>query len=159
MAHDHITRFDNDLFEATADEGRRERRSARQQLEHWTRLGRETSARETVARRRIALAARGELPLSALTTEDRVAANLELDVAIRERAATTSFGRTLVKTGLTAVALDDDGVVAEFCSDCPDCPVCPDCPDCPDGVPRRLGPGRQSESALKRTGADTPAAG
>ncbi|MCL4445607.1 MAG: hypothetical protein M1134_01845 [Actinobacteria bacterium] len=93
------------------------------------------------------MAARGELPLSALTTEDRVAANLELDVAIRERATTTSFGRTLVKTGLTAVALDDDGVVAEFC------------PDCPDGVSRPLGPGRQSESASKRTRADTPRAG
>ena len=43
MADDHVTRFDADLFEAAAEEGRREHRSARQQLEHWTRLGRECS--------------------------------------------------------------------------------------------------------------------
>jgi hypothetical protein len=111
---DRMTRFDAELFEAAVDEGRREHRSARQQLEHWTRLGRELSAHETAARRRIAAAVRGEFPLSALTTEERFVANTELDVAIRERAATTSFGRALLKAGLTAVAVDENGVLAEF---------------------------------------------
>src|SRR3981189_1064253 len=97
MANDRMTRFDVELFEAAADEGRREHRSARQQLEHWTRLGRELSAHETAARRRIAAAVRGEMPISELATEERFVANVELDVAIRERAATTSFGRTLLK--------------------------------------------------------------
>jgi len=114
MADDRMTRFDVELFEAAADEGRREHRSARQQLEHWTRLGREFSAHETAARRRIVAAVRGEMPLSELPTEERLVANVELNVAIRERAATTSFGRTLLKTGMTAVALDDDGVLTEF---------------------------------------------
>jgi hypothetical protein len=114
MAHDRMTRFDVELFEAAADEGRREHRSARQQLEHWTRLGREFSAHETAGRRRIAAAVRGEIPLSEMTTEERFVANVELDVAIRERAATTSFGRTLLKSGMTAVALDDNGVLTQF---------------------------------------------
>ena len=111
MADDRMTRLEAGLFEAAIDEGRRENRSARQQLEHWARLGRELSAHETGARRRIAAAVRGEIPLSALTTEERLVANVELDVAIRERAAITSFGRALLKEGVTAVALDDDGVL------------------------------------------------
>jgi hypothetical protein len=114
MADDHMTRFDAELFEAAADEGRREHRSARQQLEHWTRLGREISAHETSARRRIAAALRGEMPLSALANEERFVANVELDVSIRERAAATSFGRSLLKSGMTAVALDQNGVLTEF---------------------------------------------
>lgn len=114
MADDRMTRFEAGLFEAAIDEGRRENRSARQQLEHWTRLGRELSAHETGTRRRIAAAVRGETPLSALTTEERFVANVELDVAIRERATTASFGRALLKEGVTAVALDDNGVLMEF---------------------------------------------
>ena len=114
MADDRMTRFEAGLFEAAIDEGRRENRSARQQLEHWARLGRELSAHETGARRRIAAAVRGETPLSALTTEERFVANVELDVAIRERAAAASFGRALLKAGVTAVALDDNGVLMEF---------------------------------------------
>ena len=139
MAEDRMTRFDVELFEAAADEGRREHRSARQQLEHWTRLGREFSAHETAARRRIIAAVRGEIPLSELATEERVVANVELDVAIRERAATASFGRTLLKTGLTAVALDDDGLLTQFF---------------PDGATRPLeaGPHAGTQSAGVRSG-------
>ncbi len=114
MADDRMTRFDVELFEAAVDEARREHRSARQQLEHWARVGREFSAHETAARRRIAAAVRGELPLSELATDERLVANVELDVAIRERAAVTSFGRTLLKDGTTAVALDENGVLTEF---------------------------------------------
>src|SRR5271166_2084768 len=114
MADDRMTRFDAELFEAAAGEGRQEHRSARQQLEHWARLGREFSGHETAPRRRIAAAVRGAMPLSALTTEERFVANVELDVAIRERAATASFGRTLLKAGVTALALDENGVLTEF---------------------------------------------
>ncbi|MHB1582975.1 MAG: TA system antitoxin ParD family protein [Acidimicrobiales bacterium] len=116
MADDRMTRFDAGLFEAAAAEGRRVNRSARQQLEHWTRLGRELSAHEPGARRRIAAALRREVPLSALATdgEERLVANVELDVAIRERATAASFGRALLKKGVTAVALDDNGVLVEL---------------------------------------------
>ena len=111
---DRMTRFDADLFDAALDEGRRENRSGRQQLEHWTRIGRMFSAYETTTRRRIGAAVRGQFPLSALTSDERLVANLELDVAIRERAAGTSFGHSLLNAGLTAVALDDEGVLVEF---------------------------------------------
>jgi ParD-like antitoxin of type II ParDE toxin-antitoxin system len=141
MADDRMTRFDVELFEAAADEGRREHRSARQQLEHWTRLGREFSAHETASRRRIVAAVRGEMPLSELPTEERLVANVELNVAIRERAATTSFGRTLLKRGTTAVALDDDGVLIEFH---------------PDGTSRPLDADRQAVSPSARVRAHRP---
>jgi hypothetical protein len=114
---DRMTRFDVELIEAAADEGRRESRSGRQQLEHWTRIGRMFSALETETRRRIASAVRGELPMSTLNSGERLAANFELDVAIRERAASVSFGRSLLKVGLRAVALDDAGVIMEFSPD------------------------------------------
>jgi len=114
MADDRMTRIAAELFEAAVVEGRREHRSARQQLEHWTRLGRELSAHETASRRRIAAAVRGETPLTAMGPEERLVANVELDLAIRERAAATSFGRGLVKEGLTAVALDENGTLIEF---------------------------------------------
>jgi hypothetical protein len=114
MPDDRMTRFEAELFEAAADEGRLEHRSARQQLEHWARLGREVSAHETTARRRIEAAVRGETPLSALTIEERFVANVELDVAIREEASSAPFGRALLRSGMTAVALDENGVLTEF---------------------------------------------
>lgn len=113
MANDRTIRIDAELFEAAADEGRREHRSARQQLEHWARLGREVSALGTAARRRIDEAVRGEAPLSQLAPDERLVANVALDLAIWERAATTPFGRAHLEDGMTAVALDDDGVLAE----------------------------------------------
>jgi ParD-like antitoxin of type II bacterial toxin-antitoxin system len=111
---DRMTRFDADLFDAALDEGRRENRSGRQQLEHWTRIGRMFSAYETATRRRIAEAVRGDIPLSALSGDERLVANIELDVAIRERAAGASFGYALLKAGVTTVALDDNGDLVEF---------------------------------------------
>ena len=114
MTVDRMTRFEVGLFEAAAAEGRRENRSARQQLEHWTRLGMEVSAFETAARRRIAEAIRGATPISRLASEERFAANVGLDVAIRERAPSVSFGRGVLKGGVAAVALDENGELMEF---------------------------------------------
>jgi ParD-like antitoxin of type II bacterial toxin-antitoxin system len=111
---DRMTRFDADLFDAALDEGRKENRSGRQQLEHWTRIGRMFSAYETATRRRIAEAVRGDIPLTALSSDERLVANIELDVAIRERAADASFGHALLKAGVTTVALDDNGDLVEF---------------------------------------------
>jgi hypothetical protein len=141
MADDRMTRFDVELFEAATDEGRREHRSTRQQLEHWARLGREFSAHEIAGRRRIAAAVRGEMPLSELTTEERFVANVELDVAIRERATSTSFGRTLMKAGMTAVALDENGVLTQFQ---------------PDGASHPLEASQPAVSPSARVGAHRP---
>ncbi len=51
---DKVTRFSSELVDAAATEGERENRSARQQLEHWARVGREVSNQRHVARRRVA---------------------------------------------------------------------------------------------------------
>lgn len=141
MADDRMTRFNVELFEAAAAEGRREHRSARQQLEHWTRMGRELSAHQTATRRRIAAAVRGEVALSELATDERFVANVEIDVAIRERAAATSFGRPLLKAGLTAVALDENGGLTQFL---------------PDGASRPLDSSHQPLSQSARVGTRRP---
>ena len=41
---DRVTRFDADLFDSAAAEGARQSRSAKQQLDHWARVGRAVSA-------------------------------------------------------------------------------------------------------------------
>ncbi len=114
MAADRMTRFEGALVEAAADEGRRENRSARQQLEHWTRLGMELSGFETASRRRMAAAVRGQVPISSLPEEERLAANIGLDVAIRERARAAAFGRGLLAHGIASVALDESGALVEY---------------------------------------------
>ena len=60
MPGDKPTRVAVDLFDSAAAEGRRESRSAKQQLDHWARVGRSVSMHQTAARRRVeaALAAR-----------------------------------------------------------------------------------------------------
>jgi hypothetical protein len=113
MATDTPTRFATDLFESAAAEGRRESRSAKQQLDHWARVGRSVSMRQTAARRRVEAALAGELPLSFLSEEERLVANAELDVRIQERAKATNFGERLAAEGVTTVALDDEGNLVE----------------------------------------------
>jgi len=114
MATDTPTRFATDLFESAAAEGRRESRSAKQQLDHWARVGRSVSMRQTAARRRVEAALAGELALGELTAAERLVANAELDVRIQERAQATSFGERLAAEGLTTVALDESGALVEF---------------------------------------------
>jgi hypothetical protein len=114
MAADTSTRFASDLFESAAAEGRRESRSAKQQLDHWARVGRSVSMRQTAARRRVEAALAGELALGELAAAERLVANAELDVRIQERAQATSFGERLASEGLTTVALDESGALVEF---------------------------------------------
>ena len=60
---------------------------------------------------------RGEKTFSSLDPQERLVANVELDVAIRDRASSLSFGRPLLKSGAKVVALDDNGVLTEFLPD------------------------------------------
>lgn len=119
MADDHMIGVEADLREADLREvaggaGRRENCSSYQHPAHLTRPGSELSAHEAGGQCRIAAVVREETPASALASEERLAANVELDVTIRERAATAFFGRALLKEGIIVVALDDNGVLAEF---------------------------------------------
>ncbi len=113
MAADRPTRFAADLLESAAVQGRRESRSAKQQLDHWARVGRAVSMHESAARRRVEAALAGELALSELDESERLVANAELDVAIQLRAGVASFGARLAAEGVTTVALADDGTLVE----------------------------------------------
>ncbi len=114
MPADRPTRFAVDLLESAAVEAKRESRSAKQQLDHWARVGMAVSMHETAARRRVEDALAGRLALSQLDDHERVVAHAELDVAIQERADATSFGARLAAEGVTTVALSDDGTLVEY---------------------------------------------
>ena len=114
MAADRPTRFATDLLESAAVEGRRESRSAKQQLDHWARVGRSVSMHQTAARRRVEAALSGELRFADLTDAERLVANAELDASIQADAELVSFGDRLAGEGVTTVALDDDGALVEY---------------------------------------------
>lgn len=110
---DRVTRFATDLVEAAAVEGARQSRSAKQQLDHWARVGRAVSAFETAARQRVEAALAGHLPTQQLSAEEGVVFNAEVAVAIEENLAASHYGRMLAAAGVTTVAVDDDGRLVE----------------------------------------------
>lgn len=111
---DKPTRVASDLIEAAAVEGARQSRSAKQQLDHWARVGLAVSMPHTAARRRVEAALSGALDLADLTGEERAVFNAELDASISEAARRISFGEVLASRGVTTVALDDDGVLTRY---------------------------------------------
>src|SRR6478736_5543211 len=96
---DRVTRFAADLMDSAAVEGARQSRSAKQQLDHWARVGRAVSSRHTAARRRVEAALADELPLSELTEEEGVVFNAEVSAAIQERLADADYGTVLAGRG------------------------------------------------------------
>ncbi len=111
---DRVTRFAADLVESAAAEGARQSRSAKQQLDHWARVGRAVSAQQTAARRRVEAALAGQLDTGALTNEEGMVFNAEISAAIEETLARTNYGDVLAERGITTVALDDDGRIVEY---------------------------------------------
>ena len=111
---DRVTRFAADLMDSAAVEGARQSRSAKQQLDHWARVGRAVSSRHTAARRRVEAALAGELELADLSEEEGVVFNAEIAAAIQENLADADYGRELGRRGITTVALDEDGQIVEY---------------------------------------------
>jgi hypothetical protein len=111
---DRPTRVAADLFEAAAVEGARQSRSAKQQLDHWARVGRAVSMTQTAARRRVEATLAGELPERDLTADERTVFNAELDASISETARSISFGDVLAARGVTTVALDGKGELTRY---------------------------------------------
>jgi hypothetical protein len=111
---DKVMRVAADLVESAAAEGARQSRSAKQQLDHWARVGRAVSSQHTAARRRVEAALADELPLSALSDEEGAVFNAEISTAIDERLAHTNYGDVLADRGITMVALDDGGQLVEY---------------------------------------------
>ena len=113
-AQDRVTRVATDLFESAAAEGQRQSRSAKQQLDHWARVGRAVSSQHSASRRRVEAALAGSLSMTDLTVEEGVVFNAEIAAGIEEDLARVNFGRILAERGITAVALDDAGRIIEY---------------------------------------------
>lgn len=111
---DRVTRVAADLMESAAAEGSRQSRSAKQQLDHWARVGRAVSSQHSAARRKVEAALAGDTPLSALSAEEGVVFNAEIAAAIEENLARTNYGATLAARGVTTVALDDNGDIVQY---------------------------------------------
>src|SRR6476620_1891928 len=111
---DRVTRFAADLVDSAAAEGARQSRSAKQQLDHWARVGRAVSSQHTAPRRRVEAALAGELPMADLSVDEGVVFNAEISAAIDESLARTDYGRVLADRGITTVALDDAGNIVEY---------------------------------------------
>ena len=114
---DRVTRVAADLMESATVEGARQSRSAKQQLDHWARVGRAVSSHQTASRHRVEAAMAGELDLDDLTSEEGVVFNAEISAAIEESLAGTNYGDVLSARGITLVALDDDGELIEYWPD------------------------------------------
>ncbi len=111
---DRPTRVAADLMDAAAVEGERQSRSAKQQLDHWARVGRAVSAHSSASRQRVEAALRGALPERELTADERVVFNAEVDAAISETTRSVRFGEVLAARGVTTVALDDEGRLTRY---------------------------------------------
>jgi ParD-like antitoxin of type II bacterial toxin-antitoxin system len=113
-ARDRVTRFAADLLDSAAVEGARQSRSAKQQLDHWARVGRAVSSQHSVARRRVEAALAGDLDIGELDAEEGVVFNAEIAAAIDEHLADTHYGELLAKRGITTVALNEAGDIVEY---------------------------------------------
>lgn len=76
-----VTRFDEKLFATAAAEGARQSRSARQQLEHWARLGAALSAQTEAPVNRVRLALEGAIAQRDLTVDE--ARQLDAQITVR----------------------------------------------------------------------------
>jgi hypothetical protein len=114
MAADRVTRFAADLLDSAAVEGARHSRSAKQQLDHWARVGRTVSSFHSTARRRVEATLAGSLAMTELLPEERLVANAEVNAAISERLRSTNYGDVLAGEGTATVALDDDGHLVRY---------------------------------------------
>ena len=110
---DRVTRVAADLLDSAAIEGARQSRSAKQQLDHWARVGRAVSSQQTAARRRVESALAGDLELRELSVEEGVVFNAEIAAAVQEKLAESHYGKLLAERGITTVALSEEGEIVE----------------------------------------------
>ena len=111
---DRVTRVAADLVDSAAAEGARQSRSAKQQLDHWARVGRAVSSHQTASRRRVEAALAGDLDTNRLSEDEGLVFNAEISAAIEESLATAHYGDLLAVRGITTVALNDDGEIVEY---------------------------------------------
>ncbi|HUB57293.1 MAG TPA: hypothetical protein VMB04_19265 [Mycobacterium sp.] len=110
---DRVTRVAADLLDSAGVEGARQSRSAKQQLDHWARVGRAVSSQQTAARRRVESALAGDLESRELSVEEGVVFNAEIAAAVQEKLAESNYGKLLAERGITTVALNEEGEIVE----------------------------------------------
>ncbi|GFG65297.1 hypothetical protein MKUB_27870 [Mycobacterium kubicae] len=111
---DRVTRVAADLVDSAAAEGARQSRSAKQQLDHWARVGRAVSSHQTASRRRVEAALAGDLDTNRLSDDEGLVFNAEISAALEESLAAAHYGDLLRAQGITTVALNDDGQIVEY---------------------------------------------
>lgn len=113
-AADRPTRVPSELFDSAVVEGAKENRSAKQQLEHWARVGRSVCARQTASRYRVEAALAGTLPLEHLSEDEGIVFDSEVQSRLDARLRTTDLGAVLAARGVTTVALNEQGDLTEY---------------------------------------------
>jgi ParD-like antitoxin of type II bacterial toxin-antitoxin system len=113
-AADRPTRVPSELFDSAVVEGAKENRSAKQQLEHWARVGRSVCARQTASRYRVEAALAGTLPLEHLSEDEGIVFDSEVQSRLDARLRTTDLGVVLAARGVTTVALNEQGDLTEY---------------------------------------------
>jgi len=116
-AADRVTRVAADLVESATVEGARQSRSAKQQLDHWTRVGRAVSSHQSASRQRVEAALAGDVDVSELSEAQGMVFGAEISAAIEESLARTNYGDALAASGITTVALNDAGEIVEYLPD------------------------------------------
>lgn len=111
---DRVTRVAADLMDSASVEGARQSRSAKQQLDHWARVGRAVSSHQSASRHRVEAAMAGRLDLDELDVDEEVVFNAEITAAIEENLARANYGEALAARGVTTVALNDHGEIVEY---------------------------------------------
>lgn len=111
---DRVTRIAADLMDSAAAEGARQSRSAKQQLDHWARVGRALSGQHSAARRKVEAALAGDIALGELSTEEGAVFNAEIAAAVDESLTGADYGATLAGRGITVVALDESGDIVQY---------------------------------------------
>lgn len=114
---DKATRFSSELFDDAAAAGARAQRSARQQLEHWARVGRAVSDQSSLSRRRIEAALTGTLPSELLDPDESVVFDAEIEAGIEAGLASIDFVEQRAAGGHASVTLNDAGEIVEHLPD------------------------------------------
>lgn len=120
---DRPTRVPSDLFDSAVVEGAKESRSAKQQLEHWARVGKALCTRQTAARRRVEAALAGTLPVEQLSDTEAMVFDAEVQSRVETRLRTTDLGAVLAARGVTTVALNEQGELTEYRPDGTSTPI------------------------------------
>ena len=108
-----VTRVSEELFQAASTAGAAEHRSAKQQLEHWARIGQSVDAQTSSARRRLDAVMSGRLPVTGLTVEEGTAFDALVEADLAERLTAIDFGAALRAEGVTTVSVNDAGELVE----------------------------------------------